>query len=146
MMRRLMWTLNDESGGIGWGSPEAMGEAMARNATLTREYAAIFASYLNPEGNYLEHAILQRGVLWGAARLARRRGAAAARTAPFLAAFMDSNDPVHRGLAARCARALVPFATVPIPRHILEDKTVIRLYTAETFRDVPICRLAADDI
>ncbi|NTV33768.1 MAG: hypothetical protein HGA50_10810, partial [Deltaproteobacteria bacterium] len=29
IMRRLMWTLNDESGGIGWGSPEAMGEILA---------------------------------------------------------------------------------------------------------------------
>ena len=26
IMRRLMWTLNDESGGIGWGVPEAMAE------------------------------------------------------------------------------------------------------------------------
>ncbi|MBU4388591.1 MAG: hypothetical protein KKB23_03510, partial [Proteobacteria bacterium] len=28
VMRRLLWNLNDESGGIGWGSPEAMGEIM----------------------------------------------------------------------------------------------------------------------
>ncbi len=146
MMRRLMWTLNDESGGIGWGSPEAMGETMARSAVLTKEYAAILASYLNPAGNYLEHEILQRGVLWGASRLARRRGAAAARTAPFLGAFMESDDPVHRGLAARCARALAPFAAVPIPQHILEDETIIRLYSDEKFLDIPICRLATDDI
>jgi hypothetical protein len=146
MMRRLMWTLNDESGGIGWGSPEAMGETMARNAVLTKEYAAILASYLNPAGNYLEHEMLQRGVLWGVSRLARSRGAAAARTAPFLGAFMASDDPVHRGLAARCALALAPFAAVPIPQHILEDETLIRLYTGEALLDIPICRLATDDI
>ncbi|RZB31250.1 MAG: hypothetical protein SRB2_04775 [Desulfobacteraceae bacterium Eth-SRB2] len=29
VMRRLIWNLNDESGGIGWGSPEAMGEIMS---------------------------------------------------------------------------------------------------------------------
>jgi len=146
MMRRLMWTLNDESGGIGWGSPEAMGETMARSAVLTKEYAAIFASYLNPDGNYLEHEILQRGVLWGASRLARSRGTAAAMTAPFLGAFMESNDPVHRGLAARCALALAPFAVVPIPQHILEDETIIRLYTGETLLDIPICQLVTDNI
>ena len=27
IMRRLMWSLNDESGGIGWGAPEAMGQS-----------------------------------------------------------------------------------------------------------------------
>ncbi len=146
MMRRLMWTLNDESGGIGWGSPEAMGETMARSAVLTKEYAAIFTSYLNPDGNYLEHEILQRGVLWGASRLARSHGAAAARTAPFLGVFMESNDPVHRGLAARCARALTPFAAVTVPQHILEDETLIRFYTGEGLLDIPVCKLATDDI
>ncbi|MCP3953219.1 MAG: hypothetical protein GY697_13525 [Desulfobacterales bacterium] len=146
MMRRLMWTLNDESGGIGWGSPEAMGETMARSAVLTREYAAILSSYLNPAGNYLEHEMLQRGLLWGVSRLARSRGAAAAMTAPFLGAFMESEDPVHRGLAARCALALAPYATVPVPQHILEDETIIRLYTGERLLDIPICKLATGDI
>ena len=29
-----MWTLNDESGGIGWGSPEVMGEILAAHKGL----------------------------------------------------------------------------------------------------------------
>jgi len=37
VMRRFMWNLNEESGGIGWGCPEAMGETMARSAPLARE-------------------------------------------------------------------------------------------------------------
>ena len=41
VMRRLIWNLNDESGGIGWGSPEAMGETMAQHAGLARLFAAI---------------------------------------------------------------------------------------------------------
>lgn len=28
VMRRFLWSLNDESGGIGWGAPESMAEAM----------------------------------------------------------------------------------------------------------------------
>ena len=43
VMRRMMWNLNDESGGIGWGSPEAMGEVMARSKRICREFAAICA-------------------------------------------------------------------------------------------------------
>jgi len=62
VMRRLMWSLNDESGGIGWGAPEAMGEIMARSRTLADEFGTILLSYLQPQGNnYLEHALLQRG-------------------------------------------------------------------------------------
>jgi len=40
-MRRLMWNLNDESGGIGWGNPEAMGEILACHEALANEYAPI---------------------------------------------------------------------------------------------------------
>jgi len=34
IMRRLMWSLNDESGGIGWGAPETMAEIMACHKEL----------------------------------------------------------------------------------------------------------------
>lgn len=66
VMRRLMWSLNDESGGIGWGAPEAMGEITARHAGLAGEFGHILLSYVREDCNYLEHAVLQRGVLWGA--------------------------------------------------------------------------------
>ncbi len=69
IMRRLMWSLNDESGGIGWGAPEAMGEIMARNKNLAREYRNILLSYVNPQGNYLEYAPLRKGAEWAVARV-----------------------------------------------------------------------------
>ena len=71
VMRRLMWSLNDESGGIGWGAPEAMGEIMACNEGLAQEYVHILFSYAREDGNFLEHEPLQRGVLWGLGRLAQ---------------------------------------------------------------------------
>jgi hypothetical protein len=74
VMRRLMWSLNDESGGIGWGAPEAMGEIMARHSGLAAEYSSILCSYVVPsEGpdNYLEYAPLRLGAYWGIARLAQ---------------------------------------------------------------------------
>ena len=37
VMRRLMCSLNDESGGIGWGAPEAMGEIIASHEGLASE-------------------------------------------------------------------------------------------------------------
>ncbi|SLM28145.1 conserved hypothetical protein [Desulfamplus magnetovallimortis] len=69
IMRRLMWSLNDESGGIGWGAPEAMGEIMAQNSRLAREYRHILFSYVDKNGNYLEYAPLRNGALWAIERL-----------------------------------------------------------------------------
>ena len=85
VMRRFIWNLNDESGGIGWGSPESMGEAMALNLSLADQYASILLSYINPDGNYLEHEDLQPGVLWGIGRLAHARPGHAQGCAPLSA-------------------------------------------------------------
>jgi hypothetical protein len=73
IMRRLMWSLNDESGGIGWGAPEAMAEIMSLHEQMAVEYASILISYADPDGNYLEHVELQKEVLKGLARLAKVR-------------------------------------------------------------------------
>lgn len=77
VMRRLMWSLNDESGGIGWGAPECMAEVMARHSGLADEFHCILFSYLveREEGadNYLEYVPLRRGAFWGLARFAQSR-------------------------------------------------------------------------
>src|SRR6056297_408046 len=100
VMRRLMWNLNDESGGIGWGSPEAMGEIMAQNPKMAEEYGSILASYIQPDKNYLEHEGLQRGVIWALGRLAERRPEMMAGADPFLEPLLSASDPFHRGYAA----------------------------------------------
>ena len=99
IMRRLMWNLNDESGGIGWGSPEAMGEILARHDMLAQEYHTILLSYINPDGNYLEHEMLQRGVLWGIGRFAHARPQLAKNSVPLLLPYLGSKDDYLRGLA-----------------------------------------------
>lgn len=99
-MRRLMWNLNDESGGIGWGSPEAMGEIMACSAPLAQEYGNMLISYLNPRGNFLEHDLLQQGVLWGLGRLFHARPEQNTDCAELLIPFLKAPDPARRGLAA----------------------------------------------
>ncbi len=101
VMRRLMWNLNDESGGIGWGSPEAMGEILACHEGLSREYAPIFLSYANRDANYLELPMLQRGLLWGIARLSEERRHLVIGSKSHFFSYLESNDPAVRGHASR---------------------------------------------
>lgn len=71
VMRRLILSLSEESGGIGWGAPAAMGEIMARSKLLAKEYHRILISYaLVNEENYLESEGLQKDVISGLKRLA----------------------------------------------------------------------------
>ncbi len=100
IMRRLMWSLNDESGGIGWGAPEAMGEIMANHEKLADEYHHILISYIMPDGNFIEHEMLQNGVLWGIGRLAHSRPHLFCNNVDLLTPYLESQYPSHRGLAA----------------------------------------------
>jgi hypothetical protein len=71
VMRRLIWSLNEESGWIGWGSAEAMGEIMARNNTLACEYHHILISFVSEGDNYLLYDKLRAEVVQGLMRLSQ---------------------------------------------------------------------------
>ena len=128
VMRRLIWNLNDESGGIGWGSPEAMGEIMSRHFRLAEEYAFLLVSYVNEQGNYIEHPILQRGVLWGLGRLAHSRPRLVKHAVSFLPPYMRSEDAIHRGLAVWTAGALDSGLTKPLLQHLSNDNATVKIF------------------
>jgi hypothetical protein len=106
IIRRLMWNLNDESGGIGWGSPEAMGEILANHGGLADEYAHVLLSYAREDGNYLEFPVLQRGLLWGIKRLSEVRPHLVQDAAPYLSLYMQSGDAEVRDLAEQVLSTL----------------------------------------
>ena len=57
--RNLMWRVNEESGTIGWGIPEVMGETLARCPSLADDYARILIGYVRDlpgQSSYLDHA------------------------------------------------------------------------------------------
>lgn len=128
VMRRLMWNLNDESGGIGWGSPEAMGEIMARHGRLAEEYAHLLVSYMDEKGNYLEHDKLQRGVLWGVGRLAHARPSLVKNAVTLLPPYLRSEDAIHRGFAAWIAVAIHTETTRPFLQQLTIDHSKIYIY------------------
>jgi hypothetical protein len=144
VMRRLMWNLNDESGGIGWGSPEALGEIMARHGELAKEYASILVSYINKAGNYLEHEILQRGALWGLGRLAHARPALVGNAGYYLPPFLQSKDSHHRGLAAWVAGAISSETTQPLLAHLIGDDASITIFINMRMVERTVGQLASE--
>jgi len=106
IIRRLMWTLNDESGGIGWGAPEVMAEAMAQHAGLADEFAHILISYINPDGNYLRYVPLQRGVVWGIRRMAEVEPSRVQAAQPLLEKLLESEDVQLKELVGSALKVL----------------------------------------
>ncbi|SNR97540.1 HEAT-like repeat-containing protein [Humidesulfovibrio mexicanus] len=104
VLRQCLWRMNEESGGLGWGVAEAMGETLALHGRLAGEFHRVLASYVREEvrgeGNYLEHTPLRRGVYWALGRLAQVRPELVAGETPSLVAALADGDGANRGLAA----------------------------------------------
>jgi hypothetical protein len=144
VMRRLMWNLNDESGGIGWGSPEALGAIMACHEELAEEYAHILMSYTRKDGNYLEHEILQRGLLWGIGRLAEARPRLLPDTGRYLLPYLRSPDAAVRGLAARAAGILGVASARPSLLELAGDQARVVTYTQGKVGHLRVADLAKE--
>lgn len=142
IMRRLMWSLNDESGGIGWGAPEVMGEIMARQEALAKEYAEVLVSYCDEHGNYLEYEPLQRGVMWGMVRLAGARPHLLSGAIPHLRTYLESSDPEVRGLAALAVGLLGDKESGAKLQAMAGDRTPISVYLEYRMQSCSVADLA----
>ena len=137
VLRRFLWSLNDESGGIGWGAPEAMAECMCRDERLAGEYAHMLVSYMREDGeelcqdgNFIEHPLLQRGVVWGVGRLAgcRRELLQQLGAGRDLGGYLEAEDPELRGLAALAAGRLREATLRPLLQGLRADSAPLSWY------------------
>ena len=144
VLRRIMWNLNDESGGIGWGSPEAMGEVLARSPELAEEFKSILFSYLDPGGNFIEHEILQRGVIWGIGTFLQAAPQdLESQTKNRLFGHLHSLDPVVRGYALRALINARAFDCRIAPEAILSDEQELAFFDGWDLVPVQVKELAA---
>ena len=150
VMRRFLWSLNDESGGIGWGVPEAMAEAMFRHEALADEYLHMLVSYMREDGpelfqdgNYIELPMLQRGLLWGIDRLIGRyrQRLEEMGVEADLKPYLFSEDGDVRGLAVRCLGRLGAASLFRQIPGLADDPHQVRLYSEEGFTDLTVAEL-----
>ncbi|MEW6440293.1 MAG: DVU0298 family protein [bacterium] len=108
VLRRLLWSMNDESGSVVWGAPEGMAEILVRHQGLAAEYAHLLLGHLREEVSAAAGGRLERSLLHAVTRLAEARPAllrslgAAGRVRPFL----QSREAAARELAARAIALL----------------------------------------
>lgn len=145
IMRRILWSLNEESGGIGWGMPEALGEIMAINSDLAKEYGQMLISYMREE-NFLEHPVMQRGLLWGVGRLAQERPEIIHTYdgEGYMEIYLESPDDVVLGLVSRNFGILKTKDAAHWIKQFYQITTPIRLYEGGNFIDTSVGELAQE--
>lgn len=122
LMRRFMWHMNEESGNIGWGIPEAFAETLARSPLLAAEFHRVLLSYIVDTGrddNYCDQPVLRRSCYWAVGRLAEARPDLCTAALPALVRGLEDEDPPCRGLAAWALRRLpLPLEAAPLLRRL----------------------------
>ena len=153
ILRRFLWSLNDESGGIGWGAPEAMAECLCRDERLAGEYAHMLVSYMREDGeelcqdgNFIEHPLLQRGVVWGVGRLAgcRRELLQQLGAGRDLGGYLEAEDPELRGLAALAAGRLREATLRPLLQGLRADTAPLSWYDEGALHQTTVGALVRD--
>ena len=148
VMRRCMWNLNEESGSLGWGSAEAMAEAMVAHEPLAREFSRVLVSYIHDTGkvgNYLDHAALRKGAFWGVARLCHARpGLMGCAAEALITGLGDREDPEIPGLAAWGLAALRDPRSAPALAPLLDDPTLVELFRHERMEQTSVAALARE--
>ncbi|WP_462324560.1 DVU0298 family protein [Desulfoplanes sp.] len=147
IMRRFIWNLNDESGGIGWGAPEAMGEIMANEPTLAKEFYPVLMHYIfDRDGKpdcFLEHIPLRRGAFWGIGRLLEKRPDLSPKALPLLVRQLErEDDPEIIGLAVRALGFINDMNAKSAVTRFTEDPREIEVYIDRKLQTTTIGKLA----
>ena len=95
LIRRLLWTLNDESGGTPWGAAGAIGAVIAARPDL-------FAGYLSMLCPFHEDVNIYPEFIWSVGAVGRTRPDLAGEHVPFLVAALGHAAARIRGYAAWC--------------------------------------------
>lgn len=103
LLRRLLWLMNEESGGVCWRAPEAMAEIVRRRPKLFADYIPIVVSLIVS----LEEEDLERfraGALRAIGRLGAVSGDHVREVIPAVTSALVDSDPQVRGMAVWCLR------------------------------------------
>jgi len=98
-IRRILWLMNDESGGLAWHGPEMIAEILVRVPDLLPEFAELLPWFLREEP-------FERGTHYALYRLSVVDPRAFMSSTDDLKASLDDPDPATRAYAALALRAM----------------------------------------
>lgn len=139
---RLLWLLNDESGGVGWRAPEAIGEIVRAQPDRLSQFWPIVASLMDMM-EAEDAGPFRPGMLWAIGRLGQVRPEAVLSALPWIIPCLDDANPQTRGIAAWCLGQLGATAPLAARPALLDDETPVTLYSGSRLVQSSVARLVA---
>lgn len=136
---RLLWMIRDESGGIGWSSPEMLGEIVRNNSGQFSDIAPIIVSFLDED-------MLAAGVLRAIGRIGQVNPGLVEHAMPAILPYLHSPDPALRGLAACAIGEIGSAAAIGELEKLEADTSRIVIYEEGELREETVGELAGSSI
>lgn len=86
--RKLVWSLSDESGGIGWSAPEILGEIVSADPKRFKDFIPLISSVYE-----IEEDVFRGGVLFALGRIAEQTPELAAPYQKIIISSLTDKDP-----------------------------------------------------
>jgi hypothetical protein len=100
-VRKLLWSLSDESGGIGWSAPEILGEIVSADPKKMADVIPLLAGVY-----YIEEQVFRPGILYALKRIAESNPESAGDYQDLLLAGLSDANPLARIYALQLIRTL----------------------------------------
>jgi HEAT repeat protein len=140
LLIRLLWLINEESGGICWRAPEAMAEILWHRPTLFADYVPIVTSLIVTMAEEdLEH--FRAGTLWAIGRLAVAGADHIHDVIPSVTLALDDSNPQVRGMAVWCLREVGRVDLLAERADLLADEQTLDLYEDGAIRRTTVSQL-----
>ena len=135
-VRKMLWSMSDESGGIGWSAPEILGE-------ITRSSPEEFSDLIPILWSNREEPSFKAGAICALWRVACVRPDMVILDFADLQELASDPDPAVRAYTALLARAIPLERKAEVLEKLSGDSSTFRLYSGRVLREVAVSEAAA---
>lgn len=143
-IRKLLWSLSDESGGIGWSAPEMLGEIVSADPVKFGDVVPLIAGVFD-----IEEETFRPGILYALKRIAESRPEAVLGHIDLVERGLREKDPLMKIYALQLAAAMRCISDRydrnkmnSLIEELGKDKTIAWIYGADNFIEMEVGRLA----
>jgi hypothetical protein len=131
-IRNLFWSMTDESGGIGWSSPQTVAEIIMNIPEVLDPYGSMMIAYS------IEEPPLVKGGLWGIGRLGKMIADAVEFFQEKVLSVFQIDDAETLGLAAWAMGEVGYKPALPFLENLLGRSEPVRIYVKGDFFEKPL--------
>lgn len=137
IVQRLLWSLSEESGGIGWSAPDMLGEIVINAPDVFPDIPPIILSFKDEE-SFLP------GVLWAMGRIAKAgiNGLDRNLCSDIIIGSLNDKSPFVRGIAIWAASMLKMMELKDKVSSLLKDDEIFLLYEDHDLKEISVKEMA----